>query len=168
MLPLLQVNGLILSGLGKSSAEGRATALQIARPKKCHSEGLKQSKLWPAGTLCITIAANIADTAILTYPACFPDSIVGFTSGDRVITEYVQFWLHFLQATIRRTAPEVAQKNINLEILSDLQCPVPPLELQKQFRSLVHQHDHLRDIHVEGIRQADHLFQTLLHQAFSA
>jgi len=37
-------------------------------------EGLKQSKLWPAGTLCITIAANIAKTAILTFDACFPDS----------------------------------------------------------------------------------------------
>jgi type I restriction enzyme, S subunit len=28
--------------------------------------GLKQSRLWPAGTLCITIAANIAETGILS------------------------------------------------------------------------------------------------------
>ena len=41
-------------------------------------EGLKQSRLWPASTLCITIAANIADTAILGFDACFPDSVVGF------------------------------------------------------------------------------------------
>jgi type I restriction enzyme, S subunit len=40
--------------------------------------GLAQSKLWPEGTLCITIAANIAETGILTFPACFPDSVVGF------------------------------------------------------------------------------------------
>jgi restriction endonuclease S subunit len=39
--------------------------------------GLAQSKLWPKGTLCITIAANIADTAILGIDACFPDSVVG-------------------------------------------------------------------------------------------
>ena len=39
--------------------------------------GLAQSRLWPAGTLCITIAANIADTAILGFDACFPDSVVG-------------------------------------------------------------------------------------------
>ena len=43
--------------------------------------GLAQSKLWPAGTLCITIAANIAETAILTFDACFPDSVVGFEIG---------------------------------------------------------------------------------------
>lgn len=41
--------------------------------------GLKQSKLWPRGTLCITIAANIAETTILDIEACFPDSIIGFT-----------------------------------------------------------------------------------------
>ena len=38
--------------------------------------GLAQSKLWPAGTLCITIAANIAETSILGIEACFPDSII--------------------------------------------------------------------------------------------
>ncbi|AHK80691.1 restriction modification system DNA specificity protein, partial [Ectothiorhodospira haloalkaliphila] len=39
--------------------------------------GLAQSKLWPKGTICITIAANIAETGILDFDACFPDSIIG-------------------------------------------------------------------------------------------
>ncbi|HAN4974355.1 TPA: restriction endonuclease subunit S, partial [Escherichia coli] len=34
--------------------------------------GLSQSKLWNKGTLCITIAANIADSGILNFDACFP------------------------------------------------------------------------------------------------
>ena len=38
--------------------------------KQTYSElGLKQSKLWTQGTLCITIAANIAKTGILTFDA---------------------------------------------------------------------------------------------------
>ena len=41
-------------------------------------EGLAQSRLWPENTMCITIAANIAETGILTFPACFPDSVIGF------------------------------------------------------------------------------------------
>lgn len=40
-----------------------------------NDKGLSQSKLWPPQTLCITIAANIAETAILKIPACFPDSV---------------------------------------------------------------------------------------------
>jgi len=130
-------------------------------------EGLKQSKLWPSGTLCITIAANIADTAILTYPACFPDSIVGFIPNGRVRIEFVQFWLGFLQEILTRTAPEVAQKNINLEILRDLRCPVPPRPLQQKFAVLVERVERLRAVQRESLRQADHLFASLLHHAFA-
>lgn len=130
-------------------------------------EGLKQSKLWAAGTLCVTIAANIGKTAILTYPACFPDSIVGFIAGERVRIEFVQFWLQFLQETLERTAPEVAQKNINLEILRELRCPVPPLHLQQEFAALVERHELLHASQRESLRQTDHLFQSLLHGAFS-
>ena len=54
--------------------------------------GLKQSKLWPKGTMCITIAANIADTAILSFPACFPDSIVGFNSNSKTD----EYFMHYL------------------------------------------------------------------------
>ena len=45
--------------------------------------GLKQSKMWKAGTLCITIAANIAKTGILDFDACFPDSVVGFIPNKK-------------------------------------------------------------------------------------
>jgi type I restriction enzyme, S subunit len=88
---------------------------RILTHQQTYSEdGLRQSKLWPAGTLCITIAANIADTAVLTYPACFPDSVVGFTPANQVTVEYIQFWLQYLQRSIKQAAPEVAQKNIRL------------------------------------------------------
>lgn len=129
-------------------------------------EGLKQSKLWPVETLCITIAANIAKTGILTYPSCFPDSVVGFVPGENVTTEFVQYWLSFLQASLERTAPESAQKNINLEILRDLAVPLPPLPLQKKFADIVRRFEKLRTLHREAERQSEHLFQTLLHRAF--
>ena len=56
--------------------------------KSTYSEiGLKQSRMWPKGTLCITIAANIAKTGILTFDACFPDSVVGFSPNKKTNTE---------------------------------------------------------------------------------
>ncbi len=88
--------------------------------------GLKQSRMWKSGTLCITIAANIAKTGILTFDACFPDSVVGFTIGKNIKSEYVQYWMSFLQKILEKNAPESAQKNINLKILSNLDIPVPP------------------------------------------
>ena len=53
--------------------------------------GLSQSKLWPKGTLCITIAANIAETAFLGIEACFPDSVVGFTANNLVDPKYIKY-----------------------------------------------------------------------------
>lgn len=95
--------------------------------------GLAQSRLWRTGTLCITIAANIAKTGVLEFDACFPDSVVGFIPGDRVRVGFVQAWLGFLQPTLEANAPQAAQKNINLEILRALPIPVPPRALQDAF-----------------------------------
>lgn len=99
--------------------------------------GLAQSRKWKAGTLCITIAANIAKTGILTFEACFPDSVVGFKPNQLVTTEYVQTWLSFLQKILEANAPESAQKNINLAILRDLDIPLPPIEQQVRFTNTV-------------------------------
>lgn len=112
-------------------------------------KGLKQSKLWPAGTLCITIAANIAKTGILLFPACFPDSVVGFSAADRPTVEYVRFWLSFLQQTLEANAPASAQKNINLAILRELQIPVLPRDRVERFAAAVDK--------VEAIRKAQRL-----------
>jgi type I restriction enzyme S subunit len=92
--------------------------------------GLKQSRMWKAGVLCITIAANIAETAITTFDACFPDSIVGFIPGSNARTEYVQHYLSFLKKALEENAPQVAQKNINLQVLRELDIPVPPIQNQ--------------------------------------
>ena len=99
--------------------------------------GLAQSKLWRAGTLCITIAANIAKTGILCFDACFPDSVVGYIPNNEALTEYIRAWLSFLQPTLEANAPQAAQKNINLEILRDLPVSLPPIELQTKFSDYV-------------------------------
>ncbi|MGR2928870.1 restriction endonuclease subunit S [Acidithiobacillus ferriphilus] len=89
--------------------------------------GLAQSRLWPAGTICITIAANIGKTAILSMEACFPDSVVGFLSGsDDVSIRYVEYFMRSVQQKLEDEAPATAQKNINLEILEKVAIPVPP------------------------------------------
>ena len=109
-------------------------------------EGLKQSKMWKAGTLCITIAANIAESAILTFDACFPDSIVGFLPNDKVNLIFIHHWLDFLQPILEENAPAVAQKNLNVASLEKVGVILPPLELQNQFADFVKEVDKSRFI----------------------
>lgn len=95
--------------------------------------GLRQSKMWPAGTLCITIAANIGKTGIMQFDACFPDSVVGFIANGKAEVEYVHRWFGFVQKHLEDSAPESAQKNINLGILRNHPIPLPPVVLQQRF-----------------------------------
>ena len=104
-------------------------------------KGLAQSKMWPKGTLCITIAANIAQTSILTFDACFPDSVVGFISRNMTNELFIHYWFSFFQKILDEQAPQVAQKNINLKILSELNVIVPPLSLQNRFAAFVERVD---------------------------
>lgn len=112
-----------------AGCRGKITTFSATYSEK----GLAQSRLWPAGTLCITIAANIAKTGILGFDACFPDSVVGFQAKNPAIITYIQCWMSFLQSHIEQMAPESAQKNINLEILRGLSVPVPSETVLKKF-----------------------------------
>ena len=129
--------------------------------------GLRQSKLWPAGTLCITIAANIAKAGILTFDSCFPDSVVGFTADDPATVEFVRVWLSFLQQTLESSAPESAQKNINLAILRDLDVVIPPPDARQQFAARVAQVERLRLTCEESMNAMNDLFRSLQHRAFT-
>lgn len=124
------------------TGEVTASELYINTYENTYSEkGLAQSRMWPKGTLCITIAANIAQTAILNIDACFPDSVVGFIPGKEVTQIYMHYWFTFFQKILEEQAPQVAQKNINLKILNDLDVMLPERTLQEQFEKLVNQTD---------------------------
>ncbi len=111
-----------------------ASGMYVTTHKQTLSEvGLQQSRLFPAGTLCITIAANIGDVAILSYDCCFPDSVVGFTPNAKTISEYVYYMMTTLQQELETNAPATAQKNINLKLLNDTYVSVPTIKEQKEI-----------------------------------
>jgi type I restriction enzyme S subunit len=113
----------------------RAAKKYIAASTSNYSEkGLAQSKLWPVGTVCITIAANIGDVAILGIDACFPDSVVGISSAENS-NEFIYYFLITLQRQLDLQANSAAQKNINLKVLSGIQIPLPPLPEQAKIVS---------------------------------
>lgn len=128
--------------------------------------GFKQSKLWKKGTLCITIAANIAKTGILKFDACFPDSIVGFLPNNKSNSLYIQFWLIFLQQTLESNAPGSAQKNINLRILNELEIPIPPIDLQNKFAEIVEKTEAEKEKLQQSLTQLENNFNSIMQKAF--
>ena len=57
---------------------------------------------------------------------------------------------------------------LNMGIIEGLRVPLPPLSAQQHFAELVERHERLRASQGEALRQTEHLFQSLLHQEFSA
>lgn len=116
----------------------RNSAGRISEYDALYSEfGLAQSKIWPKGTICITIAANIAESGILEIDACFPDSVVGLVPHPEVSGEYIECFIRTAKENLDRYAPATAQKNINLEILNAVAVPLPPSEEQAEIRDRI-------------------------------
>lgn len=153
--PLIQTGDVSNSGLYISSYSSGYSEL-----------GLAQSRLWSAGTLCITIAANIAQTAILTFDACFPDSVVGFVPYEETTSIFIHYWFTFYQKILEEQAPQVAQKNINLKILSGLDVIVPPYYLQKQFDKFVGQVYKTKSTIQKSLDQLETLKKALMQKYF--
>ncbi|MCG7563147.1 restriction endonuclease subunit S [Pseudoalteromonas sp. McH1-42] len=155
------------------TGEIRAAEQYIRETDKTYSEdGLAQSKLWSKGTMCITIAANIGETAILDIEACFPDSIVGFNCViAEMPVEYVEYYFRVLKSKLNDEAPATAQKNINLEILSKEVIPLPPIK--EQLTIVENLNNELESIKWQqasiklGLNQSEAQRKNILKSAFS-
>lgn len=106
-----------------------------------NARGTTVSKEFPRGTIAITIAANIADTAILGIPMYFPDSIVGAVVSPPNTTRFIELMLRRWKPILERLASQSAQKNINLEVLRPLLIPIPGPEEQQRIGNLYNRLD---------------------------
>ena len=133
--------------------------------------GLSQSKLWPKGTVCITIAANIAEVAILKYPSCFPDSVIGFVADiNKVDKMFVFYSLIHYQQELKKQGKGSAQDNINLGTFEKNKFPFPSLQEQQSIvatlDSLKSKVDRLQENYDKISQECDALKQAILRQVF--
>ncbi|MHB8765775.1 MAG: restriction endonuclease subunit S [Deferrisomatales bacterium] len=120
--------------------------LHITEYSQTYSDaGLAQSRLWHPGTLCITIAANIADTAILAIDACFPDSVVGFVPDpDKADARFVKYLFDaLLQKRFRTFTQGAAQENLSQSKLLSIEFPVPDVAEQTRVADVLSAYDDL-------------------------
>ena len=132
-----------------------------------NEEGLAQSKLWEKNTLCITIAANIADTALLAFPACFPDSIMGFVPHKDVANvKYVKYCFDILKKDCQQISQGTAQDNLSWKKLSTIKFPCPPLEVQNRIATILSRYDSLIENYQKQIKLLEEAAQRLYKEWF--
>lgn len=131
-------------------------------------EGVAKSVFLKKGTLIFAnCGVSCGFARLLKIDGCIHDGWLAFEGFEKFLDP-----IFFLQAInqitlhLRGLAPEGTQPNLNTGIMSEFPMIVPPITLQQKFAGLVRHHVHLRSVQNEALRQAEHLFQALLHQAF--
>jgi type I restriction enzyme S subunit len=146
----------------------RESRKYINQYEQTYSEkGLKQSKLWAKGTLCITIAANIAELGILSFDACFPDSVLGFIPDkEKVELDFIYYTLTHFQRELKHIGEGSVQDNINLGTFQDLLFPIPPLPEQKAIAEILSSLDDKIDLLHRQNKTLEQMAETLFRQWF--
>ena len=129
--------------------------------------GLAQSKLWQPDTLCITIAANIADTAILGIPGCFPDSVVGFVADpEKADVRFIKYYIDTLKLQMQSVSRGTTQDNLSVDKLLTFDFHVPPLSIQHHIAGILSAFDDLIENNLRRIRILEEMARALYREWF--
>ena len=150
------------------TADVKKSNFYITEYSQTYNErGLAQSKLWSAGTLCFTIAANIADSAILAIDACFPDSIMGFIPYEGVSdVRFVKYCFDVLQQQCKQISQGATQDNLSWEKLSTIKFPAPNYKIQQRIAYILSAYDDLIENNQKQIKLLEEAAQRLYKQWF--
>jgi type I restriction enzyme S subunit len=130
-------------------------------------EGLAQSKLWKPGTLCITIAANIAESAILGVEGCFPDSVVGFVpDAKKADVRFIKYYLEILKLRMQNVSHGATQDNLSLDKLLSFDFLIPPLPIQRRIASILSAYDDLIENSQRRIKILESMTRALYREWF--
>jgi restriction endonuclease S subunit len=128
---------------------------KITYTQTLNEEGLSVSKMFQPPLVVITIAANIGDTAVLNFPCCFPDSVVGLTPKVGTDARFLELMMRLQKGHLNNIAPQAAQKNINIEILKTLKIPLPDLHTQRAIVAEIEAEQALVNANRELIRRME-------------
>jgi type I restriction enzyme, S subunit len=150
------------------TADIKAANLRLREFTQTYNEaGLAQSKMWAPGTLCITIAANIAETAILAISACFPDSVIGFIADPKKAdTVFIKHYIDFIKLQMQQVSHGTTQDNLSLDKLLRFDFVVPEAPVQRKIATILFAYDDLIENNLRRIKILEEMAQTLYREWF--
>ena len=134
-----------------------------------NDKGLSVSKLFPRGTIFMSIAANIGDVAISTFEAACPDSVVAVIPRQDVDREWLFQTLKFSKNNLTALSTQNAQANLSLEKIVPLKVHVALPSEQRKIADILRTWDealeNLTDLRGVKERRLSGIVQQLIGQA---
>lgn len=132
-------------------------------------QGAERSRPMDRGSAVMAVSGDVGLPAILGCDACIHDGFVGFRElSAKLLPIYFYFVLKIRQKWNKALATGAIWQNLTTDQVKEWRIPIPPRTKQQQFAELVVRYDRFELIHRESLRQAEHLFKTLLHRAFTS
>ena len=146
----------------------KAANLYLSEYSQTYNEiGLAQSKQWEAGTLCITIAANIAETAILGIRGCFPDSVIGYICDPvKADTRFIKYYIDLIKRDMQQVSHGTTQDNLSLDKLLHFNFVVPNVNEQRKIAGILSAYDDLIENNLRRIKILEEMAQNLYREWF--
>lgn len=122
------------------------------------------------GTILYTIFATLGEVGILTIDACTNQAIAGITirNKDEVLTDYLYYYLKSKKSYVNNLGRGVAQNNINLSILRDLEVPLPTLSVQRQTVDILDKTAKVIKYRLQQLQKLDNLVKARFVELFGA
>jgi type I restriction enzyme S subunit len=132
-----------------------------------NERGLAISRMFPRGTILLTIAANIGFTGILDFDSACTDSLVAITPTGGDSAEFLNYYLQTQQPIMDRLAPQGTQKNINIQFLKPWLIPLPPHEEQVAIAAVLSAAQQAIERQERLIALTTELKKALMHKLFT-
>jgi type I restriction enzyme S subunit len=156
-IPWLKISD-VTAARSRTVEHVRETVTEAGRAKSVHLE---------SGTLILTNSATVGIPKFLGVGACIHDGFLAFLDlSDRVLAEYLYSFFRIMRPHLSRLAPEGTQKNLNTPIVKAIEVPLPPIELQREFKRRMAAVEELEAAVGRGGAVLDEMFGALRQRAF--
>jgi type I restriction enzyme S subunit len=137
-------------------------------------EGIDNSctNLVPVDSILLVVKSKVLmhrlPVAITKVPICHGQDIKSIQCSPELHPEFARFVLKHHEWRLLQAARGANTEGLTLPMLEELPVPNVGMDEQQKFATLVHRVERVRSAHREALRQAEHLFQTLLQRAFTS
>jgi type I restriction enzyme S subunit len=160
---------IVLRGLNISDGEVNLTDVKYISKEK--AQELARSEVKPKDIVVVAVGSSgLACKIPQTLPRAIMSQNFNKITPDlnKIDPIYLEYLINskIVQNQLHQEITDTVRTFLSLTKLKTIKIPLPPLPMQQKFAQVVKKYERLRVQQREAERQAEHLFQTLLHKAF--
>lgn len=138
--------------------------------KKIHRSGVNKSRMVYPGDFLLSNSMSFGRPYIMKTTGCIHDGwLVLSDKQGRADSDYFYYLLgsRAVYREFKRLAPGSTVKNLNIDLVSNVEVALPPIEEQKRIADILDRAEGIRGKHLDAADTAKDLVESLIARAFA-